>query len=75
MVTGDLLTFYPVKRNGDRPDPLELIVCHRNDCTVTSVVMNQDDAKLEVVPGREPGTPLVNSCTPPGMGISCRGNA
>ena len=21
MVTGDLLTFYPVNRNGDRPDP------------------------------------------------------
>ena len=75
MVTGDLLTFYPVNRNGDRPDPLELIVCHRNDCTVTSAVMNQDYAKLAVVPGRELGTPLVNSCTPPGMGISCRGNA
>ena len=50
MVTGDLLTFYPVNRNGDRPDPLELIVCYRNDCTVTPAVMNQDYEELEVAP-------------------------
>jgi hypothetical protein len=51
MVTGDLLTFYPVDRNGDRPDPLELIVCHRHDCTVIPAVMNQDYTKLEIAAG------------------------
>jgi hypothetical protein len=74
MVTGDLLTFYPVDRNGDRPDPLELTVCHRNDCTVIPAVMNRDYAKLEIAPGRELGTSLVNSRTPPGVGIPCTGN-
>jgi len=50
MVTGDLMTFYPVNLNGARPDPLELIVCHRNDCTVISAVMNRDHGELEIAP-------------------------
>ena len=72
MVTGDLLTFYPVNRNGDRPDPLELIVCHRNDCTVIPAVMNRGSAELEVAPGRELGTPPVNFRTPPAWGYPAR---
>ena len=50
MVTGDLMTFYPVNRNGARPEPLELIVCRRNDCTVISAVMNWDYGELEIAP-------------------------
>ena len=50
MVAGDLLTCYPVDRNGNRPDPLELIVCHCNDCTVISAVMNWDYGELEIAP-------------------------
>src|SRR4051794_161741 len=50
MVTGDLLTFYPVDRNGDRLDPLELIVCYRDDCTVISAVMNQARGEWEIAP-------------------------
>ena len=50
MVTGDLMTFYPVNQKGARPEPLELIVCRRNDCRVISAVMNWDYGELEIAP-------------------------
>jgi hypothetical protein len=50
MVAGDLMTFYPVNQKGVRPEPLELIVCRCNDCTVISAVMNWDYGELEIAP-------------------------
>jgi len=44
------MTFYPVNQKGVRPEPLELIVCRRNDCTVISAVMNWDYGELEIAP-------------------------
>ena len=70
MVAGDLLTFYPVDRNGNRPAPLELIVCHRKKrFTVISAVMNFGIVGTGKLYGRELGTrPIISggSCRLPG---------